>query len=31
MSEGFRLGVMYESGFLGSSYGGMGSRVSGVT
>ena len=30
MSEGFRLGVVYESGLLGSSHGGMG-RVSGVT
>jgi len=30
MSEGFPLGVVYESGLLGSSHGGMG-RVSGVT
>ena len=30
MSEGFCLGVVYESGLLGSSHGGMG-RVSGVT
>ena len=30
MSEGFRLGVVYESGLLGSSHGGMG-RVFGVT
>jgi len=30
MSEGFRLGVMYESGMLGSSHGGMG-NVAGVT
>ena len=30
MSEGFRLGVVYDSEFLGSSHGGMG-RVSGVT
>ena len=30
MSEGFRLGMVYESGLLGSSHGGMG-RVSGVT
>jgi hypothetical protein len=30
MSEGFRLGVVYESGLLGSSHGGMG-RAYGVT
>ena len=30
MSEGFRLGVVYEYGLLGSSHGVMG-RVSGVT
>ena len=30
MSEGFRLGVVYGSGLLGSSHRGMG-RVSGVT
>ncbi len=30
MSEGFRIGVMYESELLGSSHGGMG-RVLGVT